>query len=427
MPSDVCQSLRASRARRSGRWCALIIHSVAALWCSAQPSITEIPILSGTFNAGHANAISADGRVVVGWSGIAGSSPGIYQNPRAVSWSTDGGLVDLGGTPFSLARAVSADGAVVAGDDISDPFRWTQSTGRVLIPNAPGINVARAVGISRDGFVLAGSLSGTNGAFRWSAATGTVFLPAPVSISPTALSANGDVLIGNEFSGFYRWVGTSSPQLVSSNATGWSVRADGRMLGGTLGSAAAIWHYNEVSDDEPAATTVLGVLPGPFPESCWARVTGISDDGLTVVGAGTTYQEGLPSSQFPLSAALWRPGLGLVNLNTYLPARGLDLTGWHLRLASGISADGSVIAGTGTRNGQVRAFVVHLPPLCGTADFDNDGDTATDADIEAFFACLAGNCCATCWHLGPDFNGDGDSGTDADIEAFFRVLAGQDC
>jgi hypothetical protein len=59
------------------------------------------------------------------------------------------------------------------------------------------------------------------------------------------------------------------------------------------------------------------------------------------------------------------------------------------------------------------------------ADFDGDGDTGTDADIEAFFACLAGNCCAAC---GPgDFDGDGDTGTDADIEAFFRVLAGQPC
>ncbi len=66
-------------------------------------------------------------------------------------------------------------------------------------------------------------------------------------------------------------------------------------------------------------------------------------------------------------------------------------------------------------------------PVCGTADFDGDGDTGTDADIEAFFACLAGNCCATCFELGADFNADGDVGTDADIESFFRVLAGGPC
>ncbi len=62
---------------------------------------------------------------------------------------------------------------------------------------------------------------------------------------------------------------------------------------------------------------------------------------------------------------------------------------------------------------------------CWTADFDGDGDTGTDADIEAFFACLAGNCCPACGRA--DFDGDGDSGTDADIEAFFRVLAGGSC
>ncbi len=64
---------------------------------------------------------------------------------------------------------------------------------------------------------------------------------------------------------------------------------------------------------------------------------------------------------------------------------------------------------------------------CGTADFDGDGDFGTDFDIQAFFACLGGNCCAACFPGGSDFNGDGDFGTDADIESFFRVLSGGAC
>jgi hypothetical protein len=64
---------------------------------------------------------------------------------------------------------------------------------------------------------------------------------------------------------------------------------------------------------------------------------------------------------------------------------------------------------------------------CGTSDFNGDGDFGTDADIEAFFACLAGNCCAACYPGGSDFNADGDFGTDQDIESFFRVLAGGPC
>jgi hypothetical protein len=72
-------------------------------------------------------------------------------------------------------------------------------------------------------------------------------------------------------------------------------------------------------------------------------------------------------------------------------------------------------------------FVVRMGPTCGSSDFNGDGDLGTDQDIEAFFACLAGNCCANCWPGGSDFNGDGDFGTDADIESFFRVLAGGGC
>jgi hypothetical protein len=64
---------------------------------------------------------------------------------------------------------------------------------------------------------------------------------------------------------------------------------------------------------------------------------------------------------------------------------------------------------------------------CGTSDFNGDGDFGTDADIEAFFACLSGSCCGACFWGGADFNGDGDFGTDADIEAFFRVLSGGSC
>lgn len=76
-------------------------------------------------------------------------------------------------------------------------------------------------------------------------------------------------------------------------------------------------------------------------------------------------------------------------------------------------------------NGANGAFTLHVSLGCGNADFNGDGDIGTDADIESFFACLAGSC-GFGWGS-PDFNGDGDYGTDADIEAFFRVLGGGAC
>jgi hypothetical protein len=61
-------------------------------------------------------------------------------------------------------------------------------------------------------------------------------------------------------------------------------------------------------------------------------------------------------------------------------------------------------------------------PVCGSSDFNHDGDFGTDQDIADLFAALAGNCCQYCDNI--DINRDGDYGTDADIEAYFRILAG---
>jgi hypothetical protein len=89
---------------------------------------------------------------------------------------------------------------------------------------------------------------------------------------------------------------------------------------------------------------------------------------------------------------------------------------------------GPVFSGTSDRvslvGGPVQVSWISVAALC-SADFNNDGDSGTDLDIENFFACIAGNCCATCDSA--DFDGDGDVGTDADIESFFRVLAGGPC
>ena len=114
-------------------------------------------------------------------------------------------------------------------------------------------------------------------------------------------------------------------------------------------------------------------------------------------------------------------------------------------LSDGPTAGGSIISGTssptltisGVGASDAGAYSALVTNSCGnaasagailsinSADFNNDGDVGTDADIEAFFACLAGSCCATCGSA--DFNADGDVGTDADIEAFFRVLGGGAC
>jgi autotransporter-associated beta strand protein len=91
-----------------------------------------------------------------------------------------------------------------------------------------------------------------------------------------------------------------------------------------------------------------------------------------------------------------------------------------------ISYNGNFDTGQADHSGN-DVVIYGVTTNCGSADFNCDGDIGTDSDIEAFFACLAGNCPAAPCTSNADFNGDGDLGTDADIEAFFRVLGGGSC
>jgi len=121
--------------------------------------------------------------------------------------------------------------------------------------------------------------------------------------------------------------------------------------------------------------------------------------GQTPVG-----NTGLPAGQYYMAIALY-------------PTQDLGAGGgrFHVRGTSG----SNLVVGADLYTGVTG-------PTCDTADFNGDGDTGTDLDIEAFFACLAGSCCAMC-PPDADFNRDGDTGTDLDIEAFFRVLGGLPC
>ncbi len=125
---------------------------------------------------------------------------------------------------------------------------------------------------------------------------------------------------------------------------------------------------------------------------------------------------------------------------------GTGTPAYHWRHLNAFLTDDAIIAGSttptltinGVRPSDAGAYDVVITNGCGStasnvavlgltcsADFNGDGDVGTDADIAAFFACLAGSCCPTCGSA--DFNGDGDIGTDVDIESFFRVLGGSPC
>ena len=128
----------------------------------------------------------------------------------------------------------------------------------------------------------------------------------------------------------------------------------------------------------------LGTLPGDV--SSDAR--GVNGDGSVVVG----YSYPSAYSDDGYHAFRWTAAQGTVDLNTYLPALGIDLTGWTLTEARGVSDDGLTIAGNGLNtDGLPEAWVVYLPGTLCPADFNGDG-AITVPDIFAFLsAWFAGN------------------------------------
>jgi probable HAF family extracellular repeat protein len=99
----------------------------------------------------------------------------------------------------------------------------------------------------------------------------------------------------------------------------------------------------------------LGVLSGGM--STYANAA--NADGSVVVG----WDESAGSDR----AFLWNASVGMVDLNVFLPTLGVNLAGWNLQQARGISDDGSVIVGYGTYNGETRAWRVTGVPAPSAA------------------------------------------------------------
>ncbi len=310
----------------------------------------------------QANAVSADGSVVVGQGNFAG----VNNEVEAFRWTQSGGMVGLG---VGAANGVSADGSVVVGQGGSasipfgEAFRWTQSGGMVGLGTLPGGNFSDATAVSADGSVVVGNSGITNGpsadgsvvvgqggsanipfaeAFRWTQSGGIVglgFLPGANYSQASGVSADGSVVVGysdSSVGGAFRWtqsggmvgLGTlPGGDLSQANA----VSGDGSVVVGSSGNEAFRW-------TQSSGMAGLGTLPGGTASQALA----VSADGSVVVGSSN-------STSFPASneAFRWTTATGMKSIGGLLVASGVNMTGWTLTNATGVSADGSVIVGYG--------------------------------------------------------------------------------
>ncbi len=260
--------------------------------------------------ASNAWNISADGTVVVGES----RNGNIY---KAVQWTSPSGILDLGtlpGTSGSVAWNLSPNGSVVVGNTRSTKraFRWTSNSGMSDLGTLPGDTTSAAFGASADGSIVVGRSDGPTGdsAFRWTFTGGMEKLGAGVA---TDVNYDGSVIVGNGnrnngLSGIFRWTAT-----------------DGMV-------------------NLPSSGGIAGAMVG-----CISSDGSVIFGGAGIIGKSGTY------------AYRWSSIDGFVDLNTWLPTKGINLSGWVLNWAWGCSSDGNVIVGQGTYNGNTRAFVAIVP------------------------------------------------------------------
>jgi len=312
-------------------------YNEAFLW-TASSGMVGLGVLPGGSTQGSlAYATSADGSVVVGIStSVKGS--------EAFRWTESGGMMGLGFLPglnfLSEAHDVSADGSVVVGYSIKDPFvseafRWTASTGMVGLGDLPGGNIeSNAQGVSADGSVVVGySKSGTNNtweAFLWTESGGMIGLgdlPGGSGSYAYDVSPDGSIVVGYASGQLFRWTNAGGMEVLGGvgNFGNFAVSADGSVIVGILDANDSVFIYTDV-------------------------------DGIR--------------------------NLKSVLENDY----GIDLTGWILRNAPGISDDGTVIIGDALNPNDDReawrAVIPPLPPLMVGWNNPDGGDFSDSKNWE---------------------------------------------
>jgi len=395
------------------RTSALVLFLVAGamLWstppAAAQANFSGVGDLPGGRIFSAARGVSPDGSVVVGVSDSGRSQSG----DEAFRW-THGALTGLGGVPCpepdplphslcdeppgdgflpefmqSSAEGASVDGSVIVGGS-GFAVRWEGDELTPLCRERSGATSFRGVafGASADGSVVVGDCLR---AFRWTESEGIRFLgvlpvPGARRAFSTAydVSADGSVIVGVSTSVIddfvnvaeaFRWEirdgcdpeGPANPCMVGlgdlpggeSVSVAYGVSADGRVVVGEGRSEAGV----EAFRWEDGVMVGLGQLPcppglceGEFNISSVARA--VSADGSVVVG-----QSSLPF--FPVEAFIWREGEGMQSLQDFLAREfALDLAGWRLTAATGISDDGRTIVGEGFNpDGQPEGWIAVLP------------------------------------------------------------------
>ena len=395
---------------------------LTAIPISAQVLLAAVPENVSTFeplgwltpqvNLSYARGISPDGTVIVGYSVLAGDSQAL-----PFRWTRQTGMVSLGlpaDASDAYATAVNADGSVVVGEctlsnvmNGREAWRWSSASGFVRLGDFEGGNIGSgAVGVSDDGATVigTGNKNATAAGFIWTSHTGLVELPAiPGGSGWTrahAISPDGLLVAGSSGSAA---VGPGAPSFALEAAV-WFNGADPFGLGGLESGG----NWSAANAITPGGQVVVGtVVASSSSRPClWSQDQGlvvlatnggaaldVSDDGAVVVG----YTR--PTNQGDI-AFIWTAEKGRRPLTTALTQDyGIDMTGWSIQRATGISADGQVIVGYGSLASQGGLQAVRIvatrPGVCCFGEVCVDDVTEQDCNSSGGLFLGFGFQCAT--------------------------------
>ncbi|MFH1748749.1 MAG: PEP-CTERM sorting domain-containing protein [Planctomycetota bacterium] len=338
--------------------------------------------LGDVVSSSTASAASDQGAYVVGQA-ITGPTNADFE---AFRWTTAGGYQLIGNQPSGYfptwGTDVSADGSVVVGTGriggvgtTQIAYRWTETTGMVSLGVPAGDGFSTTYAVSTDGTIVAGhSGAGIGGntdpqGWRWTEAGGMQGIGGAIPDGDSwayGMSGDGSTLVGAA-----DFAGTQVEAARWTEADGWSSLGDlpgGFLVGGSAVDASADGSVIVGTSPSTAGlfgqafwwTEADGMQPIPFIAggSYIATATGVSGDGMTVVGVSDD-----PASPAGRSAFIWDQDLGTRRLSDALTGEfGLDLTGWDLTEALGISRDGMAIVGYGTNpDGFLEGWVATIP------------------------------------------------------------------